>query len=431
MSKSSGPGQVGLFDAPPSTPVAKTKPTILSVTQVSEGIRSALRSAFTDVWVQGEVADFKGIHRSGHLYFALKDSTAQVRAVMWKGSLQKVPFEVKGGLEVIIRGKVDYYPAGGSLQIVVEHMEPVGIGALQLKFEQLKEKLKNEGLFDPSKKRKILPLNWRIGLVTGKSTAALQDILKIYKSRFPLAEVFLFHASVQGDAAPAEICSAIKAANDYSVKAQKPLDVLVIARGGGSYEDLFCFNDEAVARAIASSGVPTVSAIGHEIDITIADMVADKRSATPSHAAQETVPESALWLERLNEIRTNFIRQVQDLAFDLQQRIDLLFSQLSTHSPQRKLELAMQAILLRKQRFLELSRTLIEKRKSSLSRISGILDALSPLKVLDRGYSIASHPNTGKAVRSISELSPGAQVDIRFPDGNILADVRNITTNKN
>ena len=292
-------------------------PNIYSVSEISNELRESLKNNFALISVRGEIADFKGIHRSGHLYFALKDDKSQIRAVMWRPALQKVPFEIKGGQEVIVQGRVDYYPAGGSLQLVVERLEPVGLGALQLKLEQLKEKLKSEGLFDLSRKRHVRPLNWRIGIVTSKTTAALADMLRIYRSRFPLAEIFIFHAAVQGERAPAEIVSALECAQRFSKSQPKPLDVLVLTRGGGSYEDLFCFNDEKIVRALARSTIPTVSAIGHEIDTTLADLVADKRSATPSHAAQETVPEAALWIERLTEIQIQFEKEVYAIFFYL------------------------------------------------------------------------------------------------------------------
>lgn len=417
--------QQDLFAQPPKaeTPVEATPAArpILTVTQVATEIRDGLREAFPEVLIQGEICDFKGIHRSGHLYFALKDEKSQIRTVMWKADVSRVPFEIKAGLEVIVTGRVDFYTGGGSLQIVVTRMEPVGIGALQLKFEQLKEKLRGEGLFDITRKRKIPSVNWRIGIVTGRSTAALQDMLKIFSLRFPLAEVFLFHAAVQGEKAPAEIVRAIAAANRYSAGAAKPLDVLIVGRGGGSYEDLFCFNDESVARAIAASKIPTVSAVGHEIDITIADMVADRRAATPSHAAQETVPELLLWLARLEELEATFERNAMDVIETLRQRIDLLHTRLMAASPQRRLEMQMQSIRERETRLKTIMERSLEKRRQQLARLSGLLDALSPLQVLERGYSLAQGPKG--FVRSVKDVSPGDALTLRLTDGTVRAQV--------
>jgi exodeoxyribonuclease VII large subunit len=417
------PATLAVPSVPAPTPAP---PRIYSVSELAGAIRNTLRDGFSDIIVQGEISDFKGIHRSGHLYFGLKDEKSQIRAVMWKAELLRVPFEPKGGLEVIVTGKIDYYAGGGSLQIVVTRMEPVGIGALQLKFEQLKEKLKNEGLFDPARKRKISPLNWRIGLVTGRSTAALQDMLKIFALRFPLAEIFFFHAGVQGTCAPGEIISAIERANRFSRTAPKPLDVLIIGRGGGSYEDLFCFNDEQLARTIAASQIPTVSAVGHEIDFTIADMVADRRAATPSHAAQETVPELALWVNRLNELERNFKRTTTDLIYDLRQRTDALSSRVLAAAPHKRLESQAQRLGDLEKRLQNLMTQALERRRQGMVRYAGLLDALSPLKVLDRGYSVATQP-TGKILRSRADVKVGDEIRIRFPDGSLAARVLDST----
>ena len=405
-------------------PVVPEGPVVYSVSEISSELRDALRDRFGAILIQGEVADYKGTHRSGHLYFGLKDDKSQIRAVMWKGALQKVPFDIKAGLEVIVTGKLDYYPGSGSLQVIVERMEPVGMGALQLKLEQLREKLKAEGLFDASRKRVVRPLNWRIGIVTSKTTAALQDMLRIFKSRFPLVEVFLFHAAVQGEKAPSEVCSGIERANRYSLKAARPLDVLIVTRGGGSYEDLFCFNDESIVRAIAGSKIPTVSAIGHEIDTTLADHVADKRSATPSHAAQETVPEAALWLQRLSELEGIFERRALNAISDYRQRTDTLYSRLVAAAPQKKLEMQRGLLREKEMRLQNLMLQGIERRRALLARLSGVLDALSPLKVLDRGYAVAKNRTGGSAVKSVRDVKSGDEVEILLSDGSVAAIIQ-------
>lgn len=397
-------------------------PTIYTVTELAARLKDTLSNHFSDIIIQGEIADFKGIHRSGHLYFALKDEKSQVRAVMWKGALQKVPFEVKGGLEVLCTGRVDFYGGSGSLQIVVEKMEPVGMGALQLKFEQLKEKLSKEGLFAPERKRKIKALNWRVGIVTGRSTAALQDMLKIFRTRFPLAEVFLLHAAVQGEKAPGEIVSAIEAANAFSLQASKPLDVLIVGRGGGSYEDLFCFNDEAVARAIANSAIPVISAVGHEIDFTIADMVADRRAATPTHAAQDAVPDRAVWMERLEELSKSFERQVLDAIRDKQIQIDTYFNRLSAASPQRRLVEQREKLKSAEHRLAQVMNLYVERRKAQLSKMASVFDALSPLKVLDRGFSVTKD-SAGRVIKSVQDVQPYDEIEVRLSDGSLRAKV--------
>ncbi|MBS1984827.1 MAG: exodeoxyribonuclease VII large subunit [Bdellovibrionales bacterium] len=408
-------------EKPAPKPKVPEGPRVYSVTEITQNLRDSLRERFPEILVQGEICDYKGAHRSGHLYFGLKDEKAQLRAVMWKPDASRIPFEVKNGQEVILTGRLDFYPAGGSLQLVATRMEPVGIGALQLKFEQLKEKLKAEGLFDAARKRRVAPLNWRIGVVTGRSTAALQDMLKIFAMRFPLAEIFFFHAAVQGEKAAPEIVAAIQRANRYSAGAAKPLDVLIVGRGGGSYEDLFVFNDESVARALAASKIPTVSAVGHEIDFTIADMVADRRSATPSHAAQETVPELALWLVRLEEIETMFQRRAGDAIQDLRQRVDLLHARILGAAPQKRLELQKQTLKERRVRLERLMSLALERRQQTVARYAGLLDALSPLRVIERGYSLTEGPRG--LVRSSRDAAPGDTLKLRFSDGFLKAQV--------
>jgi exodeoxyribonuclease VII large subunit len=436
--------QLGLFDAPlpvesrPNesdsaievieevavlVPVEKKEPAIFSVSELAGAIKDSLRDRFGTFSVRGEICDFKGIHRNGHLYCGLKDENSQIRMVMWRGALQKIPFEIRQGLEVVVSGKLDFYGGSGSLQINAERIEPLGMGALQLRFEQLKEKLKNEGLFDPSRKRTIPPVAWRLGLVTGRSTAALQDMLRIFKQRFPLAEVYLFHAAVQGKNAPAEIIQAIETANRFSEKT--PLDVLIVGRGGGSYEDLFCFNDEGLARALVRSKIPTVSAVGHEIDFTIADFVADRRAATPSHAAQETVPEALLWIQRLQEIEATLVRKVEDLVADLRVRIDHLMERLFQAAPHKRLEHQREILRGLGHRMRSQIERILQSERHRLGTLTATLEALSPLKSFDRGWAMAT-TSTGRLIQSIQEVKRGDTVKIRLKNGNLTSIVESI-----
>jgi exodeoxyribonuclease VII large subunit len=405
-------------------------PKVYTVAELSGLIKDELRDRFGRVCVQGEIADFKGIHRNGHLYCSLKDEGANMRLVMWRSALAKVPFELRAGLEVVVTGTLDYYGASGSLQLSAERLEPLGMGALQLKFEQLKEKLAKEGLFDAARKRPVSPLNWRVGLVTGKSTAALQDMLRIFATRFPLAEVFLFHASVQGERAPGEIVASIETANRWSAaeasQGRRPLDVLIVGRGGGSYEDLFCFNDERVARALAASRVPTVSAVGHEIDFTIADFVADKRAATPSNAAEMTVPEGRLWLDRLEDIREALPRHMLDHINERRLQVDHLTNRLLSQAPQRKLALQRELLAARRVRIEVLIRQRLTKGRSEITRLSQVLDALSPLKILGRGFAVAQDV-AGRPLRHIAQVHTGDALRIRLQDGSFRATVDDVT----
>ncbi|HVJ65968.1 MAG TPA: exodeoxyribonuclease VII large subunit [Bdellovibrionota bacterium] len=423
VTKASEPVVVQVAPEPEPEPEVEAPGEIIySVTDLAHRFRDHLREHFSSIVVQGEIADFKGIHRSGHLYFALKDDSSQIRAVMWKGALNRVPFKIEQGLEVIVRGKLDFYGGSGSTQIVVEHMEPVGIGALQLKFEQLKEKLRAEGLFDATRKRVLPPIAWRIGVVTGKSTAAFQDMQKVLRHRFPLAEVYLFHAAVQGTTAPGEIVSAIRRANAWSERQAKPLDVLIVGRGGGSYEDLFCFNEESVARAIVGSKLPVVTGIGHEIDTTIADFVADYRAATPSHAVSSVVPEILDWQNRLEYLAERMTRRVSDLLADLAQKIDHLQVRLFNAAPHKQLA-ACRDLLTRMQDRLRLSMlAVLEARQTRVKSLALVLDALSPLKVLDRGYSLVK-TSEGTLVRSAAQLSSGDEISVEWAKDKIKARV--------
>ncbi len=393
-------------------------PPVYSVSEISKLLRDSLREFFPEIIIRGEIADFKGVHRNGHLYFALKDDKSQIRAVMWKPQLQRVPFDLKSGLEVIATCKVDYYAGSGSLQVVVEKLEPVGLGALQLKLEQLKEKLKSEGLFDLSRKKSVRQLNWRIGIVTSKTGAALFDMLRVYSSRFPLAQIYVFHSAVQGEKAPDEIVQALSRVERWQKTSSEKLDVLVLTRGGGSYEDLFCFNDEKIVRALFAMSMPTVSAIGHEIDTTLCDFVADKRSATPSHAASETVPELQTWLERLRDLEKKLTTWIRDQIADRNQKIDTLMNRMVATAPQRKIQDQKQRVSEKSKQFEYLIRNAIEKNRAHLSRLAQVFDALSPLKVLDRGYSIVRTPD-GEVVKDIFQVGVGSTLNIFLSRGEL------------
>lgn len=415
-------------------PIAEQAPEAESVTELCKRVKSALKQHVGSVYVKGEIADFKGVHRSGHLYCSLKDESSQIRMVMWKGALAKVPFQVEGGLEVIVRGKIDFYGGSGSIQISVDRLEPVGTGALQLKFEQLKEKLAKEGLFDEARKRPIPSVCWRLGIVTGKSTAALQDILRVLGQRFPMTEVFLFQASVQGAKAPADVVAAIERANRYSKSGDdksaegekgKKLDAILLARGGGSYEDLFCFNDESIARAIVASELPVITGIGHEIDFTIADFVADKRAATPSHAAQEVVPDVRQWYERLENLADLFPSRVRDVIAELQDTVDRAYDKIVQRAPHKRIERDKELLDAKKQRLRELMQYQLQNKKAQIAQVSAVLDALSPLKVLERGYSVVQDASK-KALKSVKQVSKGDKLSLTVQDGQIEAIVDNV-----
>lgn len=432
------------------------EPQVLSVSDLNKAIRGKLESAFNLIWVKGEISNFKA-HSSGHFYFSLKDSKAQVNAIMFRGFNQSLRFRPESGMEVLVRGKITVYEPRGTYQIFCEQMEPVGAGALQLAFEQLKEKLKSEGLFEESRKRALPSLPKHVAVVTSPTGAAIKDILNVLGRRFKGLHVTVIPALVQGDGAPASIIEGIR-------KAQllRDVDVMIVGRGGGSIEDLWGFNDEGVARAIAASRVPVISAVGHEVDFTIADFVADLRAPTPSAAAElvcrnalelmekiQTL-KASLWriwnhtystkktsVKHLSERLVDPKRKLQDLMLrcdELTQRLDRAWQRrLERWMNQVKVALSKlpspkeKVLRLHQQIRIHLSelegeiRRQVELKRSRLSRLASVLDSLSPLKVLDRGYSIVKMDHT--VVKSAKDLKAGDELEIILCKGIAKAKV--------
>jgi exodeoxyribonuclease VII large subunit len=361
--------------------------------RIKETIEEEL--GFEYVWVTGEISNFKGNYTSGHWYFSLKDASSQISAVCFKWANQAIKFVPENGMEVICSGLVGVYEKQGVYQLNVRDMEPKGVGAQALALEQLREKLLAEGLFNPERKRPLPFLPRRIGIVTSPTGAAIKDILKVLDSRFPNLEIIISPARVQGDEAPGDIISSLNRL--YRLPG---LDLIILARGGGSKEDLRAFNDEALARVIAKSPVPVVSAVGHEIDITIADLVADVRAATPSNAAEIVVREKAELLQDLAELKAK-------IAFALLNRVEFHAREIDQ----------MQTDLAR------LFQIKFDNAVSETGALAGKLDALSPLKVLDRGYSITYKLPSMKTVKDSKELKRGDKVLITFNSGKARCSV--------
>lgn len=433
--------------------------TIFSVEQLNRQIRQLIEGNLGTVWVRGELSNFKA-HSSGHFYFSLKDAKSQLTAVMFRGHNSRLKFKPHDGLEVILRGKVTVYEPRGNYQIVAEMMEPVGAGALQKAYEQLREKLKAEGLFDPKTKRPLPPLPKHIALVTSPTGAAIRDMLNILKRRNPMVEITLVPTNVQGATAAPQICEALKKA--YRLP---DLDAVIVGRGGGSIEDLWAFNDETLARVIKQSPVPIISAVGHEIDFTIADFVADLRAPTPS-AAAELVSKSVGdlvgkldSLERLLKIamakalrsaREQYLgisRRLVDpkrRLMDLIQRNDELQMRLSaslrTYFHKRHLELKIahgklknpQQVISEKRaetkmlgvRMQTLISRLLTLQGGRLSNAASVLDSLSPLKVVERGYSMTT--KNDKLIKSVKQLKVGDTVNVRLMEGRFEAEVKKV-----
>ncbi len=396
-----------------STP-ERTKP--LTITELNRLVKTGLEREFGDVWVQGEISNPKTAP-SGHTYFTLKDSGAQISAAIFRGDAARLKFKLEQGLEIVARGRVTIYEARGSYQIVIREVQPKSAGALQLAFEQLKKRLANEGLFDKDRKKELPPFPRRIGIVTSKTGAAVRDMLSVLGRRFDGLDILLYPVTVQGDCAAGEIARAVKDFNRHF----PDTDVLLVGRGGGSLEDLWAFNEEVVARAIAASTIPVVSCVGHETDYTIADFVADLRAPTPSAAAELVVCERAALEERISDSTRRAYEALMGLIKELALRLIRSSRSPYLRYPERIFEQKAQRIDELTARLVPALRTHLRLAEERLRRQAERLDALSPLKVLSRGYSIAF--KGGSALRAAADVSPDDILDIRLHKGEIKAKV--------
>lgn len=384
---------------------------VYTVTEIVERARALLEDAFPRVWVEGELSNFKH-HTSGHFYFTLKDAQSQLRSAMFRGANRLVRFRPEDGLKVLAGGRLSLYPARGDFQLVVEELEPAGLGALQLAFEQLKKKLASEGLFDPRRKKPLPVFPRRIAVVTSPTGAAVRDILNVTGRRSPLADVALYPVRVQGPGAAEEIARALTRLNETG-----GWDVIICGRGGGSLEDLWAFNEEVVARAIAASAIPVVSAVGHEVDYTIADFVADVRAETPTAAAEMVLRDRRELLEQIRSRQRLLAARMQDRLRDGRGRLERVLASRLLRRPRAVLEPLAQ-------RLDDLSGQLRTglKNRLRLAReqwrgLGAQLEALSPLNVLRRGYSLVYEQATGRLVRDSRDLAPAASLRIRFHRG--------------
>ncbi len=435
---------------------------VWTVSELTARIRDLLSRNFTDIWVEGEISNAHAA-QSGHLYFTLKDERAQVRCVCFKQQLRTLKFRPEDGLRVIVRGSLSVYDARGEYQIYVENIEPVGLGALQLAFEQLKKRLEAEGLFDPARKKPLPLLPRRIGLVTSPRGAAVRDVVRILRRRFPNVHLILFPVRVQGEGAAAEIVEALKYFNR-----KRLADVVILARGGGSLEDLWAFNEEIVARAIAASLIPVISGVGHETDFTIADFVADVRASTPSAAAEIVVQTRREFDKHIADLRETLAQQIRYRILALSRRVHELSARRGFRRPldllrqqrQRadeytsRLALGLRARLeqarkrftaahvrivsydfrakigrlrirlerhsadlgVRAERFLRAKRERVERLRLQL-------EERSPLRVLERGYSIA-YDTAGNVLRSAEQVALGDAVGIQLHRGRLTTEVK-------
>lgn len=437
---------------------------VLTVSELTSLIKSTLEKTFYDVWVEGEIYNLR-VPTSGHVYFTLKDNSSQIKAVLFRSSARLLKFIPQDGMHVLCSGRITIYEFRGEYQVVVDYMEPKGVGALLIAFEQLKERLSAEGLFDDARKRPIPVLPKKIGIVTSPTGAAIRDILKVIDRRFANVEIIIAPASVQGERAAPEIVEAIAELNNI-----EDIDVLIVARGGGGMEDLWPFNEEIVARAIYHSGIPVISAVGHEIDYTIADFVSDLRAPTPSAAAEMVVknkediqnhlrnlyerlvytqriflekrrerlhalcrrvlsPEKEInrHLQRLDEIETRLCLGMERRIKDKRHHIEGLVKEIFTYNPRHHILLCRHRVQSHAASLLKNYRHSIELRKKALHGVISKLDSLSPLAILARGYSITRKLPSLSVVRSSADVQHGERVDIRLHEGRIVCVVEDVS----
>ncbi len=397
--------------------------TALSVTELNEYIKRVLDSdkTLSSVTVKGEISNFK-CHSTGHLYFSLKDEGGVLRAVMFRASASHLPFAPENGMKVTARGRVSSFVRDGQYQLYAESMEPDGVGALYIAFEQLKRRLAAEGLFAPERKKPLPKIPSRIGIITSPTGAAIRDMINVTGRRCPYAKVILYPSLVQGPDAPAELIAGV----EYFNKSESA-DVIIIGRGGGSIEDLWAFNDERLARAVAASQIPVISAVGHETDFTICDFVADRRAPTPSAAAELAVPDT-------RELKTKFINVIKHEAASVdkivsrrRERLSFLSASRALSAPKTMIDDRRMAAVMLAERLGAAEQAEINRAKLRLGVTVGKLDALDPLAVISRGYS-AVYSEDGQLVGSVTGLSVGEHIEVKMSDGTASAVIESINT---
>ncbi len=388
---------------------------VLTVSQLTGLIKTNLEDAFYDIWMEGEISNLR-IPTSGHIYLTLKDEASQIRAIIFKSSARNIKFELKDGIHIICHGRITVYNLRGEYQIVIDAVEPQGIGALQLAFEQLKEKLLKEGLFDTKRKRPIPLLPQKIGIITSPTGAAVRDMLNIINRRFANVHIIINPVPVQGEGAGLEIAKAIAEMNEF-----EDIDVLIVGRGGGSLEDLWAFNEEIVARAIYNSRIPVISAVGHEIDFTISDFVADLRAPTPSAAAELVVKNKQDLLDNLSHLFLR-LRNIIKGAIDTK-RAYLRELIRAVKNPAARISEYSQRIDELSMRLANSVRRYLDGLRKMADAEAGKLNALSPLAILSRGYSIAMKPPSMQIIKDAKDVQKGDEINIRLHKGEIICVV--------
>jgi exodeoxyribonuclease VII large subunit len=435
---------------------------VWTISRLNREVRLLVESGLPALWIEGEVSNFAR-PASGHMYFSLKDEGAQVRCALWRSAALKLAFVPRNGMQLLVRGRVSVYEPRGEYQLIVEYAEEAGEGALRRRFEMLKAKLREEGLFDESAKRALPPLPRRIGVITSPTGAAVRDIIHVLRRRFPAVPVAIYPVPVQGDGAAAKIAAALALASRRA-----ECDVLILARGGGSLEDLWSFNEEIVARAIRASAIPVISGVGHETDVTIADFAADRRAPTPSGAAEIAVPDAAEWLARLHKdaarlrnaiarkLRANSERlawqrrclavahpgnrlrqhaqRLDELELRLRrtmagglearrQRLGRILAGIAAHAPAPRLRSARERVANLERRVAAAMRHRLDALRARVETTARALNTVSPLATLERGYAIASRAADGGILRSAAQVAPGDDIEVRLAEGTLAARV--------
>ena len=397
----------------------ENKMNFITVTQLNEYVKMMMDSnpVLKSVWIRAEISNFTNHYRTGHFYFSLKDDGGLVRAVMFKSYAQNLSFSLADGMKVLVHGRVSAFVRDGQYQVYVDEVLPDGTGALYLAFEQLKRKLEAEGLFDEARKKPLPRIPSAIGIITSPTGAAIQDMLNILGRRFPLAEVYLYPAQVQGASAAPQLIEGLKYFNR-----EKNVDVIIIGRGGGSAEDLWAFNDERLAYAVAESEIPVISAVGHESDFTICDFVADKRAPTPSAAAELAVPDSADIAAALVNIKARMSSLLLGRINNYRQNLKYLSEMGALSDPMYIVNDRRMTLIHLNEKLDLLSARLFDNAKSALCGVAARLEALSPLAVVARGYSVVTDAD-GKTLKSVRFIDVGDTFNVRMSDGSLLATV--------
>ena len=394
---------------------------VITVTQINEYIKRVMDGdqLLNNLAIKGEISNYK-VYPSGHHYFSLKDEGGALRCVMFKGNAMRIRFRPENGMKVIAMGKISVFPRDGAYQLYCTGLIMDGIGDLYAAFEQMKAKLAAQGLFDPDHKKPLPKYPGVIGIITSEAGAAVHDMLRILRKRYPLSKVVLLPVRVQGVEAPGEIAAAIGYANHF-----KLADLLIVGRGGGSMEDLWAFNEEVVARAIYASQIPVISAVGHEPDVTISDFVADLRAATPSNAAELAVPDQDALRQTLDSMSSAMATAMDRQIHAARRQLKVLAGSAALQSPDGYLLQRKKSLELLQNRLISAQVQSIQRKKQRYVGLTAKLDAMSPLKVLTRGYAMTQREN-GEVIRSVTQVTPGDHIQVSLNDGSFTAAVMDV-----